>query len=214
MKYFRSSMLTLLLLTIAACSASSIKTNRTAFYNEGYQVSGSLYVTPADPKNQNSLEFANYKNKIEVKLATAGYTIVNDQKMADYVAIVAYAIDAGNTALVSTPALAPSSYLYENRFPRVPNRRLSVSGPSVINSSVDSIVIYQRTLSMDIVEASSFKTDASEEVIKVYESRVKSTGTCETIASVFEQLLTAMFNNFPGENGKVIVANIPFNNRC
>lgn len=214
MKYFTSSSLILLLLSISACSTSSIKTNRTAFYNEGYQVSGTLFVAPANQENKNSLEFAHYKKKIEAKLMTAGYAIVDDQNAADYIAIVAYAIDAGNTALVSTPAIVPSSYLFEDRFPHVPDRRLSASGPTVINSSIDSIVIYQRTLSIDIIEANSFKIEAPEEAIKVYESRVKSTGTCETIASVFDQLLTAMFNNFPGENGKVIVANIPFNNRC
>jgi hypothetical protein len=214
MKYFKSSMLALLLLSISACSASSIKTNRTAFYNQGYQVSGKLFVAPAKQENNNSLEFANYKMKIEAKLATTGYNIVHDQNTADYIAIVDYAIDAGNTALVSTPTLAPSSYLYENRFPHVPDRRLSASGPSVVNSSIDSIVIYQRILSMDIVEASTFKIEAPQEAIKIYESRVKSTGTCESIASVFDQLLTAMFSDFPGENGKVIVANIPFNNKC
>jgi hypothetical protein len=214
MKYVTLSIVTLLLLSISACSSSSIKTNRTAFYNEGYQVSGTLFVTPANQENKNSLEFANYKKKIEAKLATTGYTIVNEQGAADYIAIVAYNIDAGQTALVSTPRLVPSSYLYEERFPRVPERRLSATDPNIVNASINSIVIYQRELSLDIVEANSFNIASPEQAIKVYESRVKSTGTCEVIASVFDQLLTAMFNNFPGENGKAVIAKIPFDDKC
>ncbi len=38
---------------------------------------------------------------------------------------------------------------------------------------------------------------------KVYEARAKSTGSCSVIAGVFEEILEAMFQDFPGINGKV-----------
>ena len=52
---------------------------------------------------------------------------------------------------------------------------------------------------MDIVDAGSLRIGAFR---KIYEIRAKSTGGCSVIAEVFDEMLEAMFWDFPGESGK------------
>ena len=51
-------------------------------------------------------------------------------------------------------------------------------------------------------------------VKKVYEARAKSTGSCSVIAGVFEEILEAMFKDFPGINGKVRSVEVPSKGGC
>ena len=52
---------------------------------------------------------------------------------------------------------------------------------------------------MDIVKADSLKND---EAVKLFEGRTFSSGACSVIVEVFDELLEAMFIDFPSDNGR------------
>jgi len=49
---------------------------------------------------------------------------------------------------------------------------------------------------------------------KIYEGQVKSERKCSAISGVFQEILTAMFKNFPRENGKSVTVNVPMKSKC
>lgn len=214
MKYFKLSTLLLLIIFTTACSTLEVKTNATAFYVAEFKSTGSIFILSADAEKNNSLEFAHYKQKIEDKLVVAGYSIAANADVAEYIAIVAYGIDNGKTSVISTPIFSSPNALYGGRLSSNPHRPYMMPSYSVVGTSTDSFTTYTRAIALDIVDAKSLKTVTIEQAQKVYESRVKSTGKCAVIAGVFDQLLEAMFQNFPGDNGKTITAAIPYDGQC
>lgn len=198
----------LLVLLVAGCAGPRVVTNNTAFYVDAYAPRGSISVAAAEAGTNNSLEFTAYKKKFEAQLVKAGYRIEDDPDKADFIALVAYGIDNGETATVSTPIFgqvgwgtAFSSRTIRTSDGSVKRIRTSYIMPSygVIGSSTGSVTVYNRAIALDIVEANSFKQGNPE---KVYEGRTKSIGRCPVFVEVFDELLEAMFSDFPGENGR------------
>lgn len=70
----------------------------------------------------------------------------------------------------------------------------------VVGSAVGSATEYTRVIALDIVEAQGLKDGKA---VKVYEARAKSSGSCGVFAGVFEEMLEALFEGFPGDDGKV-----------
>lgn len=206
MNYIKLSIILSLALLNGACSTQQISANSTAFYIDNFTPSGSIFVLPANPKNNNSLEFAHYKKKFEEKLSSAGYTIVNNKNDATYIAVIDYGISDGETAVISQPVYATGSYRFGPSF--------GLSGTRIIGTTNDTITTYTRSLALDIIEADALQPDIIMTGNKRYESRVKSVGSCSDMAGVFEPLLTTMFNNFPGENGKAITRTIRYQGQC
>lgn len=218
MKYLKIIALGLCVLYITGCT--SVHTKTTAFYTPTYASSGSIFVISVDAEKNNSLEFASYKKKFEDKLASYGYSIATNANDAEYIAIVAYGIDNGKSAVVSTPIFGQTGggTTYSSGTIYGTGGSASYSGSSytmptygVVGSSTSSSTTYTRAIALDIVDANSLKADQPK---KVYESRVKSSGSCSVIAGVFNELLEAMFKGFPGDNGKTRSAQIPYKGQC
>lgn len=216
MKHLKLSILLLSITFITACSLVKISTTTTAFYAPEFVSSGSIAIISADEEKSNSLEFAHYKQKIEDKLVLAGYSIATNSDTAKYIAIVSYGIDDGEKSVISTPIFSSPNSLHGGRLAK---SRYRYSMPHykqrIVGTSTSSITTYNRALALDIVEADELRnTNDKKEVKKVYESRVKSIGECDVVAGVFNELLEAMFTNFPGENGQTITAKIPYTGQC
>ena len=198
----------LLMAVLAGCSTSRVVSNNTAFYVDNYSPRGSITVVSGETEVNNSLEFAAYKKKFESRLSMAGYAIEKDPDKADYIALVAYGIDDGNTSTVSTPIFGQTGggTTYSSGTVSSSSSSASYSGTSytmptygVVGSSTGSVTKYNRAIALDIVDAKSFKDGKPK---KVYEGRTKSTGSCSVIVEVFDEMLEAMFTDFPGENGR------------
>lgn len=198
----------LALVIISGCVAPHVVTNNIAFYEDSYSPKGSIAVVSADSSVNGSLEFAAYKKKFENKLSMVGYRIELDPSNADYIALVAYGIDSGETSAVSTPIFGKTSGGATRSSGTVYGASGSVSYSSssytmptygVVGSSTKSVTTYNRAVAIDIVEARSFEAGMPK---KVYEGRTKSKGSCSIIAEVFDEMLDAMFSDFPGENGR------------
>lgn len=202
---------------ISGCTV--IKTKTTAFYTPEFKTSGKIVVAAADNELNNSLEFSHYKRKFEEKFAENGYQIVQSFSEADYIALVAYGIDDGKTSIVSTPIFGRTGggTTYSSGVVYGSGGSASYSGSSytmptygIVGSSTGSVITFTRAIALDIIDAKSMKHN----IQKVYEVRAKSIGSCSVIAGVFEEILEAMFKEFPGENGKTRVVEISSKGQC
>ncbi len=192
---------------ISACSTFQPKldANTTIFYSPDFKVEGSIAVVAADKKLMDSLEFAHYKNKFETRLKIAGYAIEADPGKAQYIALVAYGIDNGDTSVISTPifGFTGGGYYVDNQY--------IMPSYGVVDVMSQAVTTFTRAIAMDIIRADSLKTP---KIIKVYEARTKSVGGCSVMIEVFDELLEAMFNGFPSINATHRKDSIPANINC
>jgi hypothetical protein len=196
----------ILTLLLSCATIAIVTTKTTAFFIPEYKSSGTIAVVAAEEAVNSSLEFAHYKKQIENKLAAIGYTIVNNPNEAQYIGLVAYGIDNGKSSIVSTPIFGQTGggATYSGTSYTMPTY-------GVVGSEISSETIYIRAIALDIVDAGSLKNGTPK---KVYEVRAKSTGKCGIIAGVFEEMLEAMFKDFPGISGKVRSVEVPFKGGC
>lgn len=187
---------------LSACGMfqQTVDSNTTSFSTPDFKVEGAITVAAADEKVAGSLEFLHYKKKFESKLLKAGFAIEQDSAKANYLALIAYGIDNGETAVISTPIFGQthSSFYYD--------RQYMMPSYGVVGVSNESVTIFNRAIAMDIVRIKSAKGSFME---KVYESRTKSTGGCAVILEVFDEMLEAMFNVFPSANASHRIDRIP-----
>jgi len=204
MKKIKLTTLLTLIILVSACSTYSVDTTRTTFYQQQLTTSGNIYLTAAQGLPKNSLELASYKQKITNKLNNTGYNVVTDKAQAEYIATFDYDIDEGDTYLVTAPVIRTHSRLiHRGKFARLHHR----DRHKKINQVTSNLVTtYNRVLALDINNAQTDK--------RIYEAQVTSIGECEIMAGVFDQLLDAMFIDFPGVNGQIKKAEIPYQGQC
>jgi hypothetical protein len=199
-----------LLLNLAACSPlqTYVKTDTTTFYKDSFAAQGSIVVLPGDVNLNNSLEFDLYRQKVEAKLLIEGFSIADNLASADFAALLLFAVDDGKQSIVYSPIYGQSSRLvnsyadiaYDADGKAVVIRRNYLS-PSlgVVGASAKTQTNFRHTVALDIVKADSL---GQEKPAKVFEIRTISTGDCAVIVEVFDELIEAMFVEFPGENGR------------
>jgi len=208
-----------MILTILS-GCATVNTKTTTFYIPEYKNLGTIAVVAAEAAVNSSLEFAYYKKQFEQKLAANGYSIVSNPTEAQYIGFVAYGIDNGKSSIVSTPIFGQtgggttysSGTVYGSRGSATYSGT-SYTMPSygVVGSVASSQTMYTRAIALDIVDAQSLTKGTAK---KVYEARAKSVGSCSVIAGVFEEMLEAMFKDFPGINGKVRSVKVPSKGGC
>lgn len=197
-----------------------VRTTTTTFHGQGHEQRGSVFVAAANAEVDNSLEFSHYKSRVEQKLSTVGYTISDDPKKADFIALIAYGIDNGKTSIVSTPIFGQTGggTTYSSGTVYGYGGSASYSGSSytmptygIVGTSTSSQTNFTRAIALDIVDAKSID---SGKPVKVYEMRARSTGSCSSINAVFDSILEAMFKSFPGESGKSQTVELPWDGSC
>jgi len=93
--------LLLLLLSFSLNGCYYFFSDSFAFHDEGMQPLGTIYVQSKVAKVKYALEFEHYKEKLEAKLEEVGYTVVDNEKDADYKAILSYGIGKGSKIIYS-----------------------------------------------------------------------------------------------------------------
>jgi hypothetical protein len=198
------------MVNLAACSPlkTYIKTDTTAFYKESFESKGSIVVLPGDISLKNSLEFGLYQQKVLEKLMAVGFSRADSLETADFTALLLYAVDDGKQSVVYTPIYGQTSrrinsysdIAYDEKGRAVYIRRNYLSPNfGVVGASADTKTNYRQTIALDIVKADSLKND---EPVKLFEGRTFSSGACSVIVEVFDELLEAMFIDFPSDNGR------------
>lgn len=192
-----------LLLLLGACT-SSLKSDVVTFHEGPLPQGETIRVVPADPAKRGSLEFEHYAKLIREHLRKIGYTPVEQDQPSLLLAEVDYGVSEGVTEVRTEPRGYAHYHFYYGRFHDpfyygfYPTWTWQ---PEVIAQTV-----YNRRLTLNIV---SPELDGTDRVL--FEGRVQSTGSEQEIARVMPYMITAMFNNFPGESGVTKVVTIEKN---
>ena len=194
----RISLFVLLAVLLSGCQV--IRTTTTSIYMSEYALRGAIFVAAASATVDASVEFAPYRSRFEKKLAANGYSITRRASDAQFIALVAYGIDAGKTAVVSTPIFAHTAggTSYPAGAGHGSADRYTMPSYGSVDPSATAAEKYTRAIAMDIVDAQSLKAGGLR---KIYKIRATSTGGCSVMAEVFDEMLEAMFFDFPGHSG-------------
>jgi hypothetical protein len=137
-----------------------------------------------------------------------GFSRADSLETAGFAALLLYAVDDGKQSVVYTPIYGQTSrrinsysdIAYDEKGRAVYIRRNYLSPNfGVVGASADTKTNYRQTIALDIVKADSLKND---EPVKLFEGRTFSSGACSVIVEVFDELLEAMFIDFPSDNGR------------
>lgn len=211
--FIRMFVIFLMLPFLFACQTTQtprVISDRTLFHSFYPSGTEAVYIKAAHQELDNSLEFAEYKKKIEFQFVQAGIQTVSDESAADYVAVVNYGIDDGTTTtqVGSVPLFGQTGGGYTTHTGSVYSGGGgygSYSGSSytyptfgIVGSSSYSynVTQYKRILTMDI-----FQKVENTNPEKVYEAKVVSKGSCGQIGEVIDEIIAALFFDFPGVSG-------------
>ncbi len=215
----------LLLITIAAFlfsgCGSQVLSHITTFHNIPNNLDqNKIKVVPFNKSLANSLEFQSYATTIGLFLKYSGFSIAEDNQEPDYIVFVSYGIDSGETTTSSIP-------IYGSTGGGTTRHSGSISGGGgyanysgtsykmptygIVGSQTVTSTQYTRNLAVDIVEAKSLNSSLPK---KIYEGRVKSSGSCPHITGVMPNMIKSLFREFPGPNGGSRTVILPHSGDC
>ena len=198
-----------LIILLGGCSTKIIS-SKTTFYSKDYENKGSISVVSKDKAD--GLEFLNYKVKLEKKLSSIGYSISSDISKAQYIAFISYGVDNGKTETHTVPVygMTGGGTSYSNG--QVGNTYYSGTTTQpisyrVIGTTTETNTYYTRAIDLDIIERITLEYPPIE---KTLELKSRSIGSCPRLSSVFDEMLEAIFQDFPGKNGETVTVEIEF----
>jgi Domain of unknown function (DUF4136) len=193
---------------LAACGTPAIDANVTAFYTPEVRkiASKTVAVRAVPTEKESSLEFKSYRPKIERKLRLVGFDIAEPTEDPDFIANVSYGID-GREQKSSTS----SGPYFGSVGVGIGVGNAPFYGGVARTYNTQTWEEYSRFIAIDIVDAGTVNSDNP---VRIYEGRVQSVGKCPTLAGVFDGVLDAMFEGFPGVNGKTTFVSIPWDGSC
>lgn len=212
----KSSVLALACTLLLSACGTMVNANVTSFHDEEALLPGKTFAVIPLQDQKNSLEFKQYAALVEDKLQEQGYVHASG-KAAYYGVNLRYGIDNGREVASSYPIYGQvsggtttyhsgsvNSYgSYGSGFGNFSGTSYTPAQYGVIGSGVSSHTEYTRVLALDIFNQ---KTDK-----KVYEGNVKSIGSSGSFSAVSKCLIQALFQKFPGDNGKTESLTLPGN---
>lgn len=192
--------LTLLAGLLYGCTPK-FSSNIISFYDEDELEKGkSFFILPYEHQ-EGSLEYKKYASTISSELERAGYEPVKNKDKADYKVYFDYGIEGSETEVRTSPLYGSVGFLgsYNNSrfFP----------GFGISNHRVYSDTKFTKILVLDIIDS---EKSTKGNKVKVFEGKVRNTSSAESFAEVSECLITVLFKEFPGENGKPVNISIPY----
>lgn len=181
------------LVTLALLSGcvSSVRTQMNTFMAPDARFGeGTIAVKAADEQLQESLEFDLYRGMLESRLQDLGYTLESPED-AQYIARLGY-----NVSEIDRSGYQPDIF-FTTGFGRY-YRRGGIG--FVVNDRPDYRVEYIRILNLTITRAAR---NAGDEPSRIYEVTAASQGSCPVMSVVIDEMMAAIFQNFPGDNGAV-----------
>ncbi len=156
---------------------------------------GSIHVEPAQADLNRSLEFAWYRGQVETALAALGYKIAEDPAGAEFVALLDYGvepIDSDRDSYISTGwGFGRARHFGTN------------------------VVIVDEHERQEFVRRIHLAIERNEpESERVYEVSGASEGRCGVLSVVFDEMLNAMLQGFPGGNASVKTISVRGDARC
>ncbi len=199
---------------------NSVRTTTTVFFAPDHQQRGTIFVMSPDSQVQHSLAFKYYQSRFNDKLKALGYRIAPSAKEAEFIALVSYGIDQGKDSVVSLPVLGQmgGGMEYQSGTVVIDGKKTTYSGVhyrmpeyGVVGTSTQTVTTYTRAIAMDIIKADTLQSDLPQ---KVYEVRAISVGNCAVFLEVFDEMLEAMFMNFPNKNAQAVTVSVESDSQC
>lgn len=197
-------------LTALTGCASAFRANVTRFHEtlpppaQGQ----SFTVMPDDPAKAGSLEFAHYADLVAQALTEQGYVRSADPAGAQLVVHLDYAVDKG-TERVRSSGLGYSRMFYDPFYPSLRYRGfrggyyLGFSDPFLWGpgyGDIESFTVYQSQLKLRID-----KTGGE----RVFEGTSRAQSLSNKLTYLVPNLIDAIFQGFPGQNGEEVRVTIP-----
>lgn len=204
---FRFALLFITSLFLFSCYAT-VNSNVTSFSKIGStDLRKTVAVMATNKELNSSLQFEEYKMKVEQHLRTKNFRVINDPSKAQLIALLNYGIDTGKneTNTVTLPTYGQTGVSGSSTFGSVntygnygtfsgTTTYYPTYGITGYQNYTSSSTMYTRVVQLDIFEA--FKSD-TDDPKKLYESKVVSRGTCSSIDGVIDEILSSLFRDFP-----------------
>ncbi len=147
--------------------------------------------------DSSSLEFIYYKDKLAKRLQSAGYTL-SDADDSEYLATLAYGVIRQEKDEPSSRVVILGHFGHYLHYPHYPIFLSDVDNPKFE---------YVRELSFSIERLGESPT-------KIMKIKATSTGRCEHLTVVYDEMLDAIFSNLYRANGSVEKVSIKGEARC
>lgn len=157
---------------------------------------------------ENSLEYDTYQSKIKNQLLKNNFI---EKENSNLLISIQYGINNGKEKIGSTPIFGQtgvsSSYTsgtvtsYGGGYGSYSGTTNYTPTLGIVGSSSYSYTEYTRYLNMYMYDKSSKKI--------VYEGKVVSSGSTRQLLPVIDEMIEALFKNFPGESGKSNYIEVP-----
>jgi len=166
----------------------------------------SFAVMPDDPKNAGSLEFAHYADVVAQHLTGLGYVRAGDPASAQLVVHLDYGVDKGTQRIrTSGPGPYYDPFWGPPRFYRGWHTRYAWGfyDPFLWGDDfgdVESFTVYQSQLKLKIDKAGGGR---------VFEGSAHAQSLSNHLTYLVPNLVEALFQNFPGQDGEDIRVTLP-----
>jgi len=178
--------LAFLAITVAACQPH-VRTEISTFSDMASKGEpGTVRIVAFDGTVADSLEFKYYADKVASRLAALGYTPVASQA-SDYIARLGYSVSRQEADRPHSRVIISGHYGY------YPHSRALVLSE---DTGKDFEYVRDIALSIDRVDDASAPT-------QIVQVKAASTGQCEHLTVVFDEMLDAVFANLMRSNGSV-----------
>ena len=216
------AVITLLLLALTACS--TVRSNVESYSSLGHYNGRQLAILPGRDGIDESLEFQSFERMLIEKLTAAGFHVVGIGDRPPYVAFLNYGIDDGQQVArsYSIPQYGVTGYsggYTTGTFSNLGgmgtfNAQTTLTptyGITGFQTGAYSETQYSRFLQVDIVEV-DWRSGGDYQV--VYESNLRSSGSCGRLGAIMPVMLDALFQDFPGQPTRSETVEIPFGGDC
>lgn len=195
-----------LLLLLVGCS--NVSTTVTSFHQVDASHSGTISVVAGTLELKDTLNFDYHRKLLEQFLSNQGYQVVeapvdSNPPSSDYTAFLSYGIDGGNTEItadnsgVTMGIGVGASGAGRHHGGVFGSYRMPIYGANTGSSSTETR--YTSAIAIDIVDSASLNSDKPT---RLYEGRARSSSRCAAITPIFDEMLTALFEDFPGVSGE------------
>lgn len=194
-----------LIVSVVAAACSTVRTNISVSHNlPAMDSAKTVAIMPYNEALAAAPEFQRYAAKLAAHFAAAGYRVVEPTGGggADYTAFFLYEIDGGTpvTRFASSPHPTTGTIITYGVRSTLDARNVT----TVDQGSSATHRIYKRTVIIDIFDRAKFRPNeaATFAASRVFSAWMMSEGSCSSTEAVIDPMLTALFDEFPGESGR------------
>lgn len=166
-------------------------------------------------EQEGKLEYATYADKIREQLNAKGFVEAPSEK-ADVVVFIEYGIDDGKAVVSSYPIWGQTGVASSTTYGNVTTygntgtysgSTYNIPSYGVVGSGTSTDTVYKRYLKMEMVDNKVYL--ASKKFKNIYEAKVVSVGSSNSLTLIMPYMIRSLFDEFPGESGTTKVKSFP-----